>query len=102
QAEAGLWRMLDDLKKTPPSPQELERVRAQVIAGLVYERDSITSQATSIGQLETVGLSWKLMDTELQDLQKVTPADIQQAARTYFTRDRLSVAHVLPEEKTHE
>ena len=102
QAEAGLWRMLDDLKKTPPSAQELERVRAQVIAGLVYERDSITSQATSIGQLETVGLSWKLMDTELQDLQKVTPADIQQAARTYFTRDRLSVAHVLPEEKTHE
>ena len=102
QAEAGLWRMLDDLKKTPPSPQELERVRAQVIAGLVYERDSITSQATSIGQLETVGLSWKLMDTELQDLQKVTPDDIQQAARTYFTRDRLSVAHVLPEEKTHE
>ena len=102
QAEAGLWRLLDDLKKTPPTPEELERVRAQVIAGLVYERDSITSQATSIGQLETVGLSWKLMDTELQDLQKVTPADIQQAARTYFTRDRLSVAHVLPEEKTHE
>ena len=102
QAEAGVWRLLDELKKTPPTAQELERVRAQVIAGLVYERDSITSQATSIGQLETVGLSWKLMDTELQDLQKVTPADIQQAARTYFTRDRLSVAHVLPEEKTHE
>ena len=102
QAEAGLWRLLDDLKKTPPTTEELERVRAQVIAGLVYERDSITSQATSIGQLETVGLSWKLMDSELADLQKVTPADIQQAARTYFTRDRLSVAHVLPEEKTHE
>lgn len=65
-------------------------MRAQGIAGLVYERDSITSQATSIGQLRTVGLSWKLMDTELQDLQKVTPDDIQQAARTYFTRDRLS------------
>ena len=102
QADAGLWRLLDELKKTPPTPEELERVRAQVIAGLVYERDSITSQATSIGQLETVGLSWKLMDSELADLQKVTPADIQQAARTYFTRDRLSVAHVLPEEKTHE
>ena len=102
QAEAGLWRQLEALQKTPPSAAELARVRAQVIAGLVYERDSITSQATSIGQLESVGLSWKLMDTELQDLQKVTPADIQQAARTYFTRERLSVAHVLPEEKTHE
>jgi len=102
QTEAGVWRLLDDLKKTPPSAEELERVRAQVIADLVYQRDSITFQATSIGQLETVGLSWKLLDSELADLQKVTPADIQQAARTYFTRDRLSVAHVLPEEKTHE
>lgn len=97
QAEAGLWRELEELKKTPPSTAELARVRAQVIAGLVFERDSITSQATSIGQLETVGLSWKLIDQELAELQAVTPADIQQAASTFFVRDRLSVAHVLPE-----
>ena len=102
QAEAGLWRLLDQLKTTPPSAEELERVRAQVIAGLVYERDSITSQATAIGQLETVGLSWKLMDTELAELQSVTPEDIQKAARTYFTRERMSVAHVLPEESAHD
>ncbi len=96
--EAGLWRLLDQLKTQAPSAEELERVRAQVIAGLVYERDSITSQASAIGILETVGLSWKMMDTELSDLQGVTPQDIQKAARTYFTRERLSVAHVLPEE----
>jgi zinc protease len=100
--EAGIWRLLDELKKTPPTAAELERVQAQVIAGLVYERDSITSQASAIGELETVGLSWKLMDEELESIKNVTPADIQQAARTYFTRERLSVAHVLPEEKTHE
>jgi zinc protease len=100
--EAGIWRLLDELKKTPPTAAELERVQAQVIAGLVYERDSITSQASAIGELETVGLSWKLMDEELDAIKNVTPADIQTAARTYFTRERLSVAHVLPEEKTHE
>jgi zinc protease len=97
--EAGIWRLLDDLKTHAPSGEELERVRAQVIAGVVYERDSITSQATMIGELETVGLSWRLMDNEVQALQSVTPEDIQKAAKTYFTRERLSVAHVLPEEK---
>ncbi len=102
QTEAGLWKELGDLKKNPPSDEELKRVRAQVIAGLVYERDSITSQATTIGQLETVGLSWKLMDQDLAALEAVTPADIQAAAKTFFTRDRLSVAHVLPEEASHE
>lgn len=102
EVEAGLWRQLDDLKTTPPSAEELARVRAQVIAGLVYERDSITSQATTIGQLETVGLSWQLMDGELAELSAVTPSDIQQAAQTYFTRDRLSVAHILPEDTRHD
>lgn len=102
EVEAGLWRQLEDLKTTPPSAEELARVRAQVIAGLVYERDSITSQATTIGQLETVGLSWQLMDGELAELSAVTPSDIQQAARTYFTRERLSVAHILPEDTRHD
>nr|WP_220812437.1 pitrilysin family protein [Pseudomonas paralcaligenes] len=97
QVEAGLWAQLDALKQTPPSAEELARVRAQVIAGLVYERDSITSQASTIGSLETVGLSWQLMDQDLAALEAVTPADIQKAARTYFTPSRLSVAHILPE-----
>ena len=100
--EKGIWQLLEELKTTPPSAEELERVRAQVIAGLVYDRDSISSQATTIGQLETVGLSWKLIDSELDELKRVTPQDIQNAARTYFTRERLSVAHVLPEESAHE
>ncbi|MGV8921431.1 MAG: M16 family metallopeptidase [Pseudomonas sp.] len=100
--EAGIWRLLDELKKTPPTAAELERVRAQVIAGLVFERDSITRQASAIGELETVGLSWKLIDEELKAINDVTPEDIQKAARTYFVRERLSVAHVLPEEKAHE
>ncbi len=100
--EAALWEQLERLKQNAPTAEELERVRAQVIAGLVYERDSITQQATTIGQLETVGLSWQLMDEELRALEAVTPEDIQQAARHYFTRSRLSVAHVLPEESSDE
>ena len=102
EVEAGLWDQLEQLKQSAPSAEELERVRAQVIAGLVYERDSITQQATTIGQLETVGLSWRLKDEELSALEAVTPEDIQQVARTYFTRSRLSVAHVLPEESSNE
>ena len=102
QVEAGLWGELAALQKQPPTLDELERVRAQVIAGLVYERDSITSQATTIGQLESVGLRWQLMDEDLAALQAVTPENIQAAAKTYFTRSRLSVAYVLPEESTDE
>ena len=102
EAEQGLWKELERLQTTPPSEEELQRVRAQVIAGLVYERDSITQQATSIGQLESVGLPWSLADEDLAALEAVTPADIQQAAQTYFTRPRSSVMYVLPEEAADE
>lgn len=96
QLEAALWAELRDLQDSPPSVDELARVRAQVVAGLVYERDSISSQANTMGMLETVGLSWRLIDDDLAALQAVTPQDIQAAARTFFTRSRLTVAHVLP------
>lgn len=99
EVEAGIWRELEALKTTPPSPEELARVRAQVIAELVYERDSITQQASVIGQLESIGLSWRVMDEELAAISAVTPEDIQQAARTFFTRSRLTTAYVLPLEK---
>ncbi|MEZ1376799.1 hypothetical protein QVM80_28490, partial [Enterobacter hormaechei] len=79
-----------------PSAAEIERVRAQMIAGMVYEKDSIAAQASSIGQLESVGLSWKLIDQDLEALKAVTPDDIQKAARTYFTPSRLTLAQVLP------
>ncbi|SHN16186.1 zinc protease [Pseudomonas asturiensis] len=97
--EAGIWRLLEDLKTTLTSAEELERAQAQVIANVIYERDLIESQATMIGTLETIGLPWKLMDGELEALQSVTPQDIQNAANIYFTRGRLSIAHVMPEEK---
>lgn len=99
EVEAGLWRELHALQTTPPTAEELERVRAQVIAGLVYERDSIAEQASAIGQLESVGLSWRLMDEELTALAAVTPEDIQHAAQRFFTRSRLTTAHILPLEK---
>jgi zinc protease len=98
EVEKALWKELEELKNSAPSAEELARVRAQVVSGLVYERDSITSQATTMGQLESVGLNWRMMDDELKALEAVKPEDIQAAARTFFTPSRVSIAHILPEE----
>lgn len=98
QVEQALWQQLRALQETPPDATELERVRAQLIASEVYARDSITRQARSIGMLETVGLSWQLLDSDFDSLNAVTPADIQAAARRFFTPQRSTTMHVLPEE----
>jgi zinc protease len=69
-----------------------------VLAAEVYAQDSITSQAQQIGRLESVGLSWRLQDSDLAALQAVTPADIQAAAQQFFIPTRLTTAYVHPEE----
>ncbi len=85
------------LKREPPSAEEVARVRALLVAGLVYGRDSITAQASSIGQLESVGLGWRQGDLLLDELGKVTPDDLRRVARTYFTRERLTLGQLRPE-----
>ncbi|MGF6205178.1 M16 family metallopeptidase [Pseudomonas frederiksbergensis] len=101
QAQSRIWELLDELKATPPDPVELERARTHLIARQIYDRDGIEHQADQLGALESIGLSWRLMDEDADELNQVTPEDIQRVAQTYLTRQRLSTAHVLVE-KTHE
>jgi zinc protease len=97
EAQALIWAMLDELKATPPDRVELERARTQLIARQIYESDSISHQAYQLGALESIGQSWRLMDEDFNELKQVTPENIQHAAQTYLTRQRLSIAQVLVE-----
>jgi len=98
--EAAFWREIENIKKTPPSEKELARIKAQVISDLVYTRDSIADQASMIGSLESVGLTWRLMDQQLPLLSAVTPAQIQQVAKKYLVKERLTTAILNPNTKS--
>lgn len=102
QAQTKIWQLLEELRTTPPSLDELERARTQLIARQIYARDSIENTAQHLAALESSGLPWQLMDQDVVELKKVTPEDIRQAAAKYLTRERLSTAHVLVEKKNHE
>ncbi|MHC8356923.1 M16 family metallopeptidase [Pseudomonas sp. LB3P81] len=102
EAQTRIWHLLDELRTTPPSADELERARTQLIARQIYARDLIDDTASQLAGLESIGLSWRLMDQDIVELKKVTPEDVRQAAETYLIRERLSTAHVLVEKKNHE
>ncbi len=96
QLELALKGEIERLQKEPVSAEELERVRNQIIASKVYEKDSVFYQAMLIGQLETVGLDWRLGDEYVEHLKQVTPEQIQQVANKYLVEDSLSVAVLDP------
>jgi zinc protease len=95
----ALLREVQRLREAPVEPAELERVKAQVAAGKVFERDSMYRQATQIGLLETVGLDWRLWEQFPARIRAVTAAQVQQVARTYLKNDRLVHAVLVPQGK---
>ncbi len=94
--EKALRAEVQQLRETPVSSAELERVKAQVVANAVYQRDSIFYQAMQIGRVETVGLDWHVVDEYPDRIRAVTAAQVQQVAKKYLIDDHLTVAELVP------
>ncbi len=97
QAEQGLRRELQKIASDGVSEDEMKRIRAQLIASQVYQRDSMFFQAREIGSIETTGLSYKTLDLMIEKLKQVTPAQVQAVAKKYFSDDTLTVAYLDPQ-----
>ena len=77
--------------------KELERIKTQVVAADVYQRDSVYYQAMRLGALETVGLGWRTADEYVPRIRSVTADQVQQVARKYLQDDRLTLAVLEPQ-----
>lgn len=97
QLEQAILAELQQIQNHGVTEQELMRVKAQVIASDVYQRDSMFYQAMQIGSLETVGYSWKLLQDYPARLSAVTAEKVQQVAKQYLTLDNLTVAILDPQ-----
>lgn len=97
ELEAALLQQVEKIKTSGVTEDELQRVKAQVIASEVYKRDSMFYQGMQIGQLETMGYSWKILNDYQARLQAISPAQVQEVARKYLIRDTLTVATLDPQ-----
>ena len=77
--------------------EELDRVKAQVIANEVFERDSVMAQAHQIGGWEMAGLSYKTLDILVDKLKAVSAEQVQAVAKKYFSDDNLTIAVLDPQ-----
>ncbi len=82
------------------SEEELRRVKAQVLAAHVFQRDSMFYQAMIIGGLEMSGLSWRDETSLLEGLKMVTAEQVRDVARKYLQDDSLTVATLDPQPMT--
>ncbi len=97
QLKEALLNEIKTLQEELVTEDELKRVKAQVIASEVYERDSIEHIATLLGSLESVGLGYQLMDEYVPQILAVTPEQIRTVAKKYLINDHLTVAELIPQ-----
>ncbi|MGH8750269.1 MAG: M16 family metallopeptidase [Burkholderiales bacterium] len=95
--EAGIRGELQKIIADGVTDEELNRVKAQVIANQVFERDSVMEQARQIGTWEMAGLSYKTLDILVDKLKAVTAEQVQAVAKKYFNDDNLTVAVLDPQ-----
>jgi zinc protease len=95
--EAALRGEMEKLVQDGVTAEELARVKAQVVAGHVFQLDSMFAQAMQIGQLESIGLSYRDVDTMLKKLQAVTAEQVREVAKKYLIDDSLTVAVLDPQ-----
>ncbi|MGZ8161781.1 MAG: M16 family metallopeptidase [Methylobacter sp.] len=95
--EAALKDEIANLQLKLISNDELQRIKAQVLANAVYERDSNFYQAMQLGMLETVGLGWQKIDEYVDKVNQVTAEQVREVARKYLVEDHLSIAYLEPQ-----
>jgi zinc protease len=97
EAEQALRREIQRLVKEGVSEEELQRVKSQVVASHVFERDSMFFQARQIGALTMADLPYTLIDRYVEKLKTVTGEQVQDVARKYLVEDGLTVAYLDPQ-----
>lgn len=97
ELEQAIRAEIDKIIQTGITVKELARVKAQAIAGHVYQLDSMFSQAMQIGRLESIGLSHRDADVILEGLKSVTAEQVKTVAEKYLIDDALTVATLDPQ-----
>lgn len=102
QLEDALLEQVAQLQTDLVEQKELDRIKAQVIASSVYEKDSNFYQGMQLGMLETVGVGWQKSDEYVDKVKGVTAEQIRAVAQQYLIEDHLTVVHMMPQEVPHE
>ncbi len=97
ELEAALKAEIKRVQDQGVEQKELDRVKAQVLASQVFQRDSLFYQAMLIGQWQTAGLRWQDIDIHLARLREVTAAQVQDVAKRYFIDDHLTIGTLDPQ-----
>jgi len=97
ELEQAVRREVQKIIDEGVAEDELKRVKAQVTAARVYERDSMFFQARQIGSLAMAGFAPRAIDVMNERFNAVTAEQVREVAKKYLIDDALTVAYLDPQ-----
>ena len=96
EAIDGLIAEFDRLKAEPITEHELQRAKNQFARDYILGRESNEQKALQLAHAIVIHHDVRTADGEFDIFQKLTVADVQRVARTYFTPENRLVLTLLP------
>ena len=94
-------KALDDLlvrfEAQPPGAEELSRAKTQVRASVIRRLANNSGLAELLATAYMNYGDWRKLFTQIDDLNKVTGADVQRVAAKYFTSTNRTLTYLIPD-----
>ncbi len=96
EVEEAIYEEVEKLQTSPPTDEELTRVRNAVDAQMVRSLRSNYGVGRMITYLEYVAGDWRYLFTERDKIKAVSAEQVQAVAKKYFTDENRTVAELQP------
>jgi predicted Zn-dependent peptidase len=92
EIEGAIYEELERIQRDPPTDFEMQRIRNSAEYGSLSRLDNAFYLALQLASSEALWNDWTQTFRDDGAVQRVTAADVQRVARTYFARTNRTVA----------
>ena len=97
--EDTLFRVVDNLVKEPPTEEEVNRAKNNILKNFELAMNNTASIARALSENIASG-DWRLRFLDRDQIEKVTPADVVRVAETYLLPSNRTIARFFPAPET--
>ena len=99
RVEKAIDEMLEDIKQTGVTAEELSDAKSRLVNSAIYARDSLQYPAMIFGRVLTAGFEADYVETWTDRIEATTAEEVAKAAETIFAKDKHAVIGILLPEK---
>lgn len=93
----ALLAEIERLASEPIDEKELQKAKNQLTAQYIFNLDSLSGVANALAEAEVIEGDYKEFEKAKDKYEKITAADVQRVAQTYFKRENLTIVTLKPE-----